>query len=120
MYVQDCAEHGSRVASSEKTLQFFLYVLFVILLLYVLDGVSITVYDRHTLLNIGFSIAQRKPDFWVLERRHFVYGLRIRSLCLGCTVATEETPPEKGEESRRPCQTQTPSPSTSSPNHFAG
>ncbi len=63
MYVQDCAEHGSRVASSKKTLQFFSYVLFVILLLYVLDGVSITVYDRHTLLNIGSSIAQRKPDF---------------------------------------------------------
>jgi len=41
----------------------FLYVLFVFLLFYVLDVVSITVYDRHTLLNIGSSIAQRKPDF---------------------------------------------------------
>ncbi len=32
----------------------FSYVLFVILLFYVLDVVSITVYDRHTLLNISF------------------------------------------------------------------
>ncbi len=30
---------------------------------YVLDVVSITVYDRDTLLNIGSSVAQRKPDF---------------------------------------------------------
>ncbi len=41
----------------------FLYVLFVFLLFYVLDVVSITVYDRDTLLNIGSSVAQRKPDF---------------------------------------------------------
>ncbi len=32
-------------------------------LFYVLDVVSITVYDRDTLLNIGSSVAQRKPDF---------------------------------------------------------
>ncbi len=43
------------------------YVLFVILLFYVLDVVSITVYDRHTLLNIGSFIAQRKPDFEFLN-----------------------------------------------------
>ncbi len=41
----------------------FSYVLFVILLFYVLDVVSITVYDRDTLLNIGSFFAQRKPDF---------------------------------------------------------
>ncbi len=41
----------------------FSYVLFVFLLFYVLDVVSITVYDRETLLNIGSSVAQRKPDF---------------------------------------------------------
>ncbi len=42
----------------------FSYVLFVFFLLfYVLDVVSITVYDRDTLLNIGSSVAQRKPDF---------------------------------------------------------
>ncbi len=63
IYIQDGAEYGSRVASSEKTLQFFLYVLLVFLLYYVLDVVSITVYDRHTLLNIGSSVTQRKPDF---------------------------------------------------------
>ncbi len=45
----------------------FSYVLFVILLFYVLDVVSITVYDRDTLLNIGSFIAQRKPDFEFLN-----------------------------------------------------
>ncbi len=45
----------------------FLYVLFVFLLFYVLDVVSITVYDRDTLLNIGSSVAQRKPDFEFLN-----------------------------------------------------
>ncbi len=32
-----------------------------------LDVVSITVYDRHMLLNIGSSVAQRKPDFEFLN-----------------------------------------------------
>ncbi len=32
-----------------------------------LDVVSITVYDRHTLLNIGSFVAQRKPDFEFLN-----------------------------------------------------
>ncbi len=45
----------------------FSYVLFVFLLFYVLDAVSITVYDRDTLLNIGSSVAQRKPDFEFLN-----------------------------------------------------
>ncbi len=46
----------------------FSYVLFVFFLLfYVLDVVSITVYDRDTLLNIGSSVAQRKPDFEFLN-----------------------------------------------------
>ncbi len=45
----------------------FSYVLFVFLLCYVLDVVSITVYDRDTLLNIGSSVAQRKPDFEFLN-----------------------------------------------------
>ncbi len=39
----------------------FSYVLLVFLLFYVLDVVSLTVYDRDTLLNIGSSVAQRKP-----------------------------------------------------------
>ncbi len=45
----------------------FSYVLFFLLLFYVLDVVSITVYDRDTLLNIGSSVAQRKPDFEFLN-----------------------------------------------------
>ncbi len=45
----------------------FSYVLFVLLLFYVLDVVSITVYDRDTLLNIGSTVAQRKPDFEFLN-----------------------------------------------------
>ncbi len=44
----------------------FSYVLFVFCC-YVLDVVSITVYDRDTLLNIGSSVAQRKPDFEFLN-----------------------------------------------------
>ncbi len=66
LYEQDGAEDGSRVASSEKTLQFF--VCFIRFLLFnVLDVVSITVYDRDTFLNIGSSVAQRKPDFKFLN-----------------------------------------------------
>ncbi len=45
----------------------FSYVVFVFLLFYVLDVGSITVYDRDTLLNIGSSVAQRKPDFEFLN-----------------------------------------------------
>ncbi len=45
----------------------FSHVLFVFLLFYMLDVVSITVYDRDTLLNIGSSVAQRKPDFEFLN-----------------------------------------------------
>ncbi len=45
----------------------FSYVLFVFLLFYVLDVVSITVYDRDTLLNIGSSVAPCKPDFEFLN-----------------------------------------------------
>ncbi len=37
------------------------------LFFYVLDVVSITVYDRDTLLNIGSSVAQRKLDFEFLN-----------------------------------------------------
>ncbi len=45
----------------------FSNVLFVFLLFYVLDVVSITVYDRYTLLNISSSVAQNKPDFEFLN-----------------------------------------------------
>ncbi len=64
---QDGAEDGSRVASSEKTLQVFVCFLLLLLLFYVLDVVSITVYDRDTLLNIGSSVVQRKPEFEFLN-----------------------------------------------------
>ncbi len=36
-----------------------------------LDVVSITGYDRHTLLNIGSSVTQRKPDFELLNAGAF-------------------------------------------------
>ncbi len=52
------------VLRASRNLCSFSYVLFVILLFYVLDVVSITVYDRHTLLNIGSFVAQCKPDFF--------------------------------------------------------
>ncbi len=43
------------------------HVLLVFFLFYMLGVVSITVYDRDTLLNIGSSIAQCKPDFEFLN-----------------------------------------------------
>ncbi len=52
-----------------------------------LDVVSITVYDRDTLLNIGSSVAQRKPDFEFLNAgglftdtasEHFVWVVQLR------------------------------------------
>ncbi len=45
----------------------FSYVLLVFLLFYVLDVVSITVYDRDMLLNIGSSVAHRKLNFEFLN-----------------------------------------------------
>ncbi len=42
----------------------FSYVFFLgVFLFYMLDVVSLTVYNRDTLLNIGPSVAQRKPEF---------------------------------------------------------
>ncbi len=55
------------VLRASRKLCSFSYVLFVILLFYELDVVSITVYDRHTLLNIGSFVMQRKPDFEFLN-----------------------------------------------------
>ncbi len=55
-----------------------------------LDVVSITVYDRDTLLNIGSSIAQHKPDFEFLNAgglftdtasEPFVWAARPRKRC---------------------------------------
>ncbi len=55
------------VLRAPRKLCSFSYVLFAFLLFYVLDVVSITVYDRDTLLNIGSSVTQRKPDFEFLN-----------------------------------------------------
>ncbi len=55
------------VLRAPRKLCSFSYVLFVILLFYVLDVVSITVYNRHMLLNIGSFVAQCKPDFEFLN-----------------------------------------------------
>ncbi len=67
MIVQDGAEYGRRVASSGNTLQFFVCFISFFILFYVLDVVSITVYNRDTLLNIGSSVTQCKPDFEFLN-----------------------------------------------------
>ncbi len=64
------------VLRAPRKLCSFSYVLFVILLFYVLDVVSITVYDRDTLLNIGSFVTQRKPDF------EFLNSKATLSLCL--------------------------------------
>ncbi len=66
-YVNKMVPSMAAVLRAQRKLCSFLYVLFVFLLFYVLDVVSITVYDRHTLLNIGSSVAQRKPDFEFLN-----------------------------------------------------
>ncbi len=52
---QPCCELRENFAVFRMFICFFL-------LFYVLDVVRITVYDRDTLLNIGSSVAQRKPD----------------------------------------------------------
>ncbi len=82
-----------------------------------LDVVSITVYDRHMLLNIGSFVAQRKPDFEFLNAGALFTGHRIRALCLGRTVTTEETTPEKGKE---PASLSDSDAVPSAPNHSAG
>ncbi len=61
------AQSMAVVLRAPRKLCSFSYVLFVILLFYVMDIVSITVYDRHMLLNIGSFIAQRKLDFEFLN-----------------------------------------------------
>ncbi len=76
----------------------FSYVLFVFFLFYVLDVVSITVYGRDTLLNIGSSVAQRKPDFEFLNAGGLVHRHGIRDLCLG--RATEEMPADAEKEEK--------------------
>ncbi len=90
------------------------------LLFYVLDVVSITVYDRHTLLNIGSSVAQHIPDFEFLNGNALFTDTASEPFVWAARSRPREMPPEKGEDSWRPCQTETASPLTSTPNHFAG
>ncbi len=45
----------------------FSYVLLIILLFFVLDVYTLIAYDRHTILEIGSSVAQREPDFEFLN-----------------------------------------------------
>ncbi len=89
-WIQDGAENGHRVASSGKTLQFFVCFIFFIFF-YVLDVVSITVYDRDTLLNIGSSVAQRKPDFEFLNAGG-VFTVHSLPVALLSSVACELAP----------------------------
>ncbi len=63
--LQDGAEYGHRVASSYQTAVFC--VLLIILLFFVLDVNTLLAYDRHTHLEIGSSVAHRKPDFEFLN-----------------------------------------------------
>ncbi len=61
------AQSMAAVLLAPRKLCSFAYVLFIILLFYMLDVVSITVDDRHTLLNISSSVVQCKPDFEFLN-----------------------------------------------------
>ncbi len=95
----------------------FSYVLLVFLLFYVLNVVSITVYDRDTLLNIGSSVTQRKPDFEFLNAGGLFTDTASEPFVW---VAQPPPTPKKREESWRSRQTETPCFLTPSPNHFAG
>ncbi len=63
--VKNCkmAPRMAAVLRALRKLCRFSYVLYVFLLFYVLDVVSITVYDRDTLLNIGSSVRLRRRAF---------------------------------------------------------
>ncbi len=100
---QPCCELREKLCS-------FSYVLFVFLLFYVLDVVSITVYDRDTLLNIGSSVAQRKHrtlSSWMAGGLFNRHG--IGALCVGCEIDTPPPTPKKRNTSWRSRQTETPS-----------
>ncbi len=86
----------------------FSYVLFVFLLFYVLDVVSITVYDRDTLLNIGSSVAQRKPDFEFLNAGGLFTDTASEPFVWNARPRRKKRTPEKREESWRSRQTETP------------
>ncbi len=98
----------------------FSYVLFVFLLFYVLDVVSITVYDRDTLLNIGSSVAQRKPDFEFLNAGGLFTDIASEPFVWVAKSRRRFSTPKTRKKSWRSRQTETPCFPTSSSNHFTG
>ncbi len=87
---QQLPKMAPRMAAMLRALGKLCSFSYVFLLFYVLDVVSITVYDRDTLLNIGSSVAQRKPDIEFLNAgglltdtasEPFVWVAKSRSQC---------------------------------------
>ncbi len=97
----------------------FSYVLLVFLLFYVLDVVSITVYDRDTLLNIGSSVAQLKPDFEFLNAGGLLTDTASEPFGVAKSRRRRRRR-KKRKKSWRSRQTETPCFPTSSSNHFTG
>ncbi len=98
----------------------FSYVLLVFLLFYVLDVVSITVYDRDMLLNIGSSVAQRKPDFEFLNAGGLFTDTASEPFVWVAKSRKPPPTPQTRKKSWRSHQTETPCFPTSSSNHFTG
>ncbi len=94
--------------------------LLVFLLFYVLDVVSITVYDRDMLLNIGSSVAQRKPDFEFLNAGGLFTDTASEPFVWAPRPRKRRRKRGKRAGDWRSRQTETPCFPTSSPNHFAG
>ncbi len=92
----------------------FSCVVLIILLFFILDVYTLIAYDRHTLLEIGSSVAHRKPDFEFLNAGALFTNTASEPFFV--VSETEEMPPENREESWRPRQTDTQCLST---NHFA-
>ncbi len=65
-------------------------------LFFVLDVYTLIVYDRHTLLEIGSSVAHRKPDFEFLNAGALFTNTASEPFV---RATRPETPPEKREES---------------------
>ncbi len=85
---QSCCELQENFAVFRMFYSFFL-------LFYILDVVSITVYDRDMLLNIGYSVAQCKPNFEFLNAGGLFtdtasepFVLETRDCCVICLTET--------------------------------
>ncbi len=110
---QPCCELRENVCS-------FSYVLFVFLLFYVLDVVSITVYDRDTLLNIGSSVAQRKPDFEFFNAGGLFTDTASEPFVWVAKSRRRRRHRKRGKIAGVLVRTETPCFPTSSSNHFTG